>query len=64
MYSDEVILCQKEIRRLRFVVRSYEAQMRELWHYLEQMEKDPALGEEAKRAVREISEFWRRVSEA
>ena len=28
--NEDVILCQKEIQRLRCVVRTYEAQMREL----------------------------------
>ena len=37
--SEDVILCQKEIRRLRCVVRTYESQMRELEKYLEQMER-------------------------
>lgn len=45
--SEELYLCQKEIRRLRGVVRTYEAQMRELEGYLEQMESNNTLGDEA-----------------
>mgnify|MGYP006876759628 CR=1 FL=1 len=32
--SNDLILCQREIRRLRCVVRTYEAQMRELESYI------------------------------
>ena len=32
--GEDIILCQREIRRLRCVVRTYEAQMRELESYL------------------------------
>ena len=59
----DLLLCQKEIRRLRCVVRIYESQMRELKSYLGQMLEDPLLAEEAKRAVREIHETWRRIQE-
>lgn len=61
--SEDVIICQKEIRRLRCVVRTYESQMREMESYLGQMLEDPLLGEEAKKAVREIHETWRRIQE-
>ncbi len=61
--SEELYLCQKEIRRLRGVVRNYEAQMRELEGYLGQMEGNNALGDEAKHTVREISGFWRQIQE-
>ena len=61
--SEDVIICQKEIRRLRCVVRTYESQMRELEKYLEQMEEDPAPGDEARQTVREISEIWQRIQE-
>ena len=52
--SEDLYLCQREIRRLRGVVRAYEAQMRELEGYLEQMESNNTLGDEAKHMVREI----------
>ena len=39
--SNDLILCQREIRRLRCVVRTYEVQMRELERYLEQMAGNP-----------------------
>lgn len=61
--SEDLYLCQKEIRRLRGVVRTYEAQMRELEGYLEQMEENNTLGDEAKHTVREISDFWRQIQE-
>lgn len=61
--SEDVILCQKEIRRLRCVVRTYESQMRELEKYLEQMEEDLVPGDEAHQTVREISEIWQRIQE-
>ena len=61
--SEDVILCQKEIRRLRCVVRTYESQMRELEKYLEQMEEDPELRDGARQTVREISEIWQRIQE-
>ena len=43
--SNDLILCQREIRRLRCVVRTYEAQMRELGSYLEQMAENAELSE-------------------
>ena len=61
--SEDVILCQKEIQRLRCVVRTYESQMRELEKYLEQMEEDLVPGDEAHQTVREISEIWQRIQE-
>ncbi|NBI60961.1 hypothetical protein D3Z53_23755 [Lachnospiraceae bacterium] len=61
--SEDLYLCQREIRRLRGVVRAYEAQMRELEGYLEQMESNNTLGDEAKHMVREISDFWRQIQE-
>ncbi len=61
--GNDLILCQREIRRLRCVVRTYESQMREMESYLGQMLEDPLLGEEAKKAVREIHETWRRIQE-
>ena len=61
--SDGLYLCQKEIRRLRCVVRTYEAQMRELERYLGQMEEKQALGREARQTVREISDVWRKIRE-
>jgi hypothetical protein len=45
------------------VVRRYEAQMRELESYLEQMAGNPELGDEARQTVREISETWQRILE-
>jgi len=59
--SDGLYLCQKEIRRLRSVVRSYEAQMRELENYLEKMKGNDALGKETRRTVQEISDFWQQM---
>ena len=61
--SNDLILCQKEIQRLRCVVRTYEVQMRELESYLEQMAGNPELGDEARQTVREISEAWQRILE-
>lgn len=61
--SNDLILCQREIRRLRCVVRTYEAQMRELESYLEQMAGNPKLGDEARQVVSEISETWQRILE-
>ncbi len=46
--NEDVILCQKEIQRLRCVVRTYESQMRELENYLEQMAENQMLGDEAR----------------
>ena len=59
--SNDLILCQREIRRLRCVVRTYE--MRELERYLEQMAGNPELGDEARQTAREISEVWQRIQE-
>lgn len=61
--SNDLILCQKEIRRLRCVVRTYEAQMREFKSYLEQIAGNPELGDEARQTAREISEAWQRILE-
>ena len=61
--SNDLILCQREIRRLRCVVRTYEVQMRELERYLEQMAGNQELGEEARQTAREISEAWPRIQE-
>ena len=61
--SNNLILCQREIRRLRCVVRTYEVQMRELERYLEQMAGNQELGEEARQTAREISEAWQRIQE-
>ena len=61
--GNDLLLCQREIRRLRCVVRTYESQMREMESYLGQMLEDPLLGEEAKKAVREIYKTWRRIQE-
>lgn len=61
--SEDLYLCQKEIRRLQGVVRTYEAQMRELEGYLEQMESKNTLSNEEKHMVREISDFWRQIQE-
>jgi hypothetical protein len=61
--NEDVILCQREIRRLRCVVRTYEAQIQELENYLRQMAEDPLLGDEAKRTIRELYETWRRILE-
>ncbi|WP_286152614.1 hypothetical protein [Sporofaciens musculi] len=61
--SNDLILCQREIRRLRCVVRTYEVQMRELERYLEQMAGNQELGEEARQTAREISEAWQRIQE-
>ena len=61
--SNDLILCQREIRRLRCVVRTYEVQMRELERYLEQMAGNQELGEEARQTAREISEAWQRILE-
>lgn len=61
--SNDVILCQKEIQRLRCVVRTYESQMRELEKYLEQMAENQMLGDEARRVAREIFRTWKRILE-
>ena len=61
--SNDLILCQREIRRLRCVVRTYVAQMRELERYLEQMAGNLELGDEARQTAREISEVWQRIQE-
>ncbi len=61
--SDGLYLCQKEIQRLRSVVRTYEAQMRELENYLGRMAEDPVLGEEARKTAREIYRTWRWILE-
>lgn len=61
--NEDVILCQKEIQRLRCVVRTYEAQMRELENYLEQMAENQMLGDEARRVAREIFRTWKRILE-
>ena len=61
--SNDVILCQKEIQRLRCVVRTYESQMRELENYLEQMAENQMLGDEARRVAREIFRIWKRILE-
>ena len=61
--SNDLILCQREIRRLRCVVRTYEAQMRELEIYLEQMAENQMLGDERRWIAREIYEVWRRILE-
>ena len=61
--SNDLILCQREIRRLRCVVRTYEAQMREFKSYLGQMAGNPELGDEARQTVRKISETWQRILE-
>lgn len=59
--SEDLYLCQKEIRRLRGVVRCYEAQMREMEAYLEQLEERKTLGEEAMQTVHAISDFWKQL---
>lgn len=61
--SEDVIQCQKEIRRLRYVVRTYEAQMRKLENYLEQMAENQMPGYETRNTVREIYETWLRILE-
>lgn len=61
--GEDIILCQREIRRLRCVVRTYEAQMRELETYLEQMAENQMLGDERRWIAREIYEVWRRILE-
>lgn len=61
--SNDVILCQKEIQRLRCVVRTYESQIRELENYLGQMAENQMLGDERRRVAREIYEVWRRILE-
>jgi len=61
--SEDLYLCQKEIRRLRGVVRYYEAQMREMEDYLEKLEESKTLGEEAVQTVHEISDFWKQLQE-
>lgn len=61
--NNDLILCQREIRRLRCVVRTYETQMRELKSYLEQMAENSELGDEARQTVREISKSWQRILE-
>ncbi len=59
--SNDLILCQRKIRRLRCVVRAYEAQMRELESYLEQAAGNPELEDEARQTAKEISEAWQRI---
>ncbi|EOS72141.1 hypothetical protein C818_00288 [Lachnospiraceae bacterium MD308] len=61
--NEDVILCQKEIQRLRCVVRTYESQMRELENYLEQMAENQMLGDEARRVAREIFRIWKWILE-
>ena len=61
--SEDLYLCQKEIRRLRWVVGCYEAQMRKMEDYLEQLEERKTLGDEAMQTVHEISDFWRQLQE-
>ena len=61
--SNDLILCQKEVRRLRCVVMPYESQMREFKSYLEQIAGNSELGEEARQTAREISEAWQRILE-
>ena len=61
--SNDLLLCQKEIRRLRCVVRTYEAQMQKLENYLEQMAGNSELGDEARQTARKISEAWLRILE-
>lgn len=61
--GEDVILCQKEIQRLRCVVRTDEAQMREMESYLEQMTENPLSGDEAGNTVREIFRTWKRILE-
>lgn len=61
--SEDLDLCQKEIRRLRGVVRYYEAQMREMGDYLDKLEERKILGGEAMQTVHEISDFWRQLQE-
>ena len=61
--SEDLYLCQKEIRRLRWVVRCYEAQMRKMEDYLEQLEERKTLGDEAMQTVHESSDFWRQLQE-
>ncbi len=61
--SEDLYLCQKEIRRLRGVVRIYEAQMRELESYLEQMMENQDVGEEVRSTARKIAGFWREIQE-
>ena len=61
--GEDIILCQREIRRLRCVVRTYEAQMRELENYLEQMEENKMILDEARRVAREIFRTWKRILE-
>ena len=61
--NEDVILCQKEIQRLRCVVRTYESQMRELENYLDQMAENQMLGDEARRGAREIFRIWKRILE-
>lgn len=61
--SEDLYLCQREIRRLRGVVRTYEAQMRKLESCLRQMAENKELGDEAKHTVLEICEIWRRIQE-
>ena len=61
--GEDIMLCQKEIRRLRCVVMTYESQMRELENDLEQMAGNQMLGDETRRAAREIYKVWRRIQE-
>ena len=61
--NEDVILCQKEIQRLRCVVRTYESQMRESENYLEQMAENQMLGDEARRVAREIFRIWKWILE-
>lgn len=61
--SEDLDLCQKEIRRLRGVVRYYEAQMREMEDYLDKLEERKTLGDEAMQMVHAISDFWKQLQE-
>lgn len=61
--SEDLDLCQKEIRRLRGVVRCYEAQMREMEDYLDKLEERKTLGDEAMQMVHAISDFWKQLQE-
>lgn len=61
--SEDLDLCQKEIRRLRGVVRYYEAQRREMEDYLDKLEERKTLGDEAMQMVHAISDFWKQLQE-
>ena len=54
--GEDIILCQREIRRLRCVVRTYEAQLREMESYLGQMAENPLFGDEARQVARILEE--------